>query len=96
MCFIAPANYILLALSVDRVLAVWKPLTYRIKSKPVIAKWATMLIGILMSIICAPTFVAIGLEGDDCFPGKHATEMIPAELEILKNLEVRKSSQKLG
>ena len=74
------ANYILLALSVDRVFAVWKPLTYRVKFKPHVAKWTTAVIGLLAGILCAPTLVVIGLDGRDCFPGGHATEWIQTEL----------------
>ena len=64
----------------DRIFAVWKPHVYKQKFKPGAAKWATFCLALYSIILCSPTFATIGLGGEDCFPGKHATDLLPPEL----------------
>ena len=74
------ANYILLALSVDRLVAVWKPHVYKAKSNPKHAYYTTFVLALFAILCCAPTFVVIGLEGEDCFAGEHANDILPDEV----------------
>ena len=59
--------------------AVWKPHVYKQKFKPAVAKWTSFLILGFSIILCSPTVLTIGLNGEDCLPGKHATDLLPPE-----------------
>ena len=69
------ANYTLLSLTMDRVIAVWKPQFYREKLKPRVARKVATGVGLLFCFLCAPVYFFAGLVGDDCFLGSEAASM---------------------
>ena len=71
--FLSVANYLLLALSVDRLVAVWRPHIYRVKGKPAKARPIVVAIACFSFLTCAPLMAGFEVEGGSCFVGKHAS-----------------------
>ena len=56
----------MLGLTVDRLVATWNPHGYRAKSKPSIAKWATLGIVASVAFFGIPAFMEAGNDNGDC------------------------------
>ena len=60
------ANYILAFLTIDRVLALWVPVNYKMYGKSSIAVGTTILVECVSAFVCIPVLTIYDLHEDEC------------------------------